>query len=41
MQVASGKQLEHEDWYPLTMFTAKGEDIQDVNSTSFYNNAEV
>ena len=28
-------------WHPLTMFTARGEDIQDPNSTSFYNNSEV
>lgn len=39
--IASGKQAAHETWYPLTMFTARGEDIQDVNSTSFYNNSEV
>ena len=39
--IASGKQASHETWYPLTMFTARGEDIQDVNSTSFYNNSEV
>ena len=28
-------------WHPLTMFTARGEDVQDPNSTSFYNNSEV
>ena len=28
-------------WQPLTMFTARGEDVQDPNSTSFYNNSEV
>jgi len=39
--IASGKQLEHDLWYPLTLFTARGEDVQDVNSTSFYNNSEV
>ena len=39
--IASGKQAAHETWYPLTMFTARGEDIQDQNSTSFYNNSEV
>ena len=39
--IASGKQLEHDHWYPLTFFTARGEDIQDINSTSFYNNSEV
>ena len=39
--IASGKQLEHGLWHPLTLFTARGEDVQDVNSTSFYNNSEV
>lgn len=39
--IASGKQMSHPHWYPLTVFTARGEDVQDVNSTSFYNNAEV
>ena len=39
--LASGKQTKHEKWHPLTFFTARGEDIQDKNSTSFYNNAEV
>lgn len=28
-------------WYPLTMFTARGEDQQGVDSTSFRNEAEV
>eukprot|EP00090_Calanus_glacialis_P043171 TRINITY_DN7638_c0_g1_i1.p1 TRINITY_DN7638_c0_g1~~TRINITY_DN7638_c0_g1_i1.p1 ORF type:complete len:1395 (-),score=231.54 TRINITY_DN7638_c0_g1_i1:680-4864(-) len=39
--VASGKPPSHPSWYPLTFFTARGEDIQDPNSTSFYNNSEV
>ena len=39
--LASGKQTKHESWHPLTVFTARGEDVQDTNSTSFYNNAEV
>ena len=39
--IASGKQAKHGTWHPLTMFTARGEDIQDTNSTSFYNNSEV
>eukprot|EP00095_Tigriopus_kingsejongensis_P007852 maker-scaffold62_size438377-snap-gene-2.15 protein:Tk07852 transcript:maker-scaffold62_size438377-snap-gene-2.15-mRNA-1 annotation:"helicase with zinc finger protein domain" len=39
--VASGKQTTHDKWYPLTVFTARGEAIQDANSTSFYNNSEV
>lgn len=39
--LASGNQSKHEKWYPLTVFTARGEDVQDSNSTSFYNNAEV
>ncbi len=33
--------LRHERWHPLTVFTARGEDVQDANSTSFYNNSEV
>jgi len=39
--VGSAKQPKHDTWYPLTFFTARGEDIQDTNSTSFYNNSEV
>ncbi|TRY67479.1 hypothetical protein TCAL_05962 [Tigriopus californicus] len=39
--VASGNQTVHDKWYPLTVFTARGEAIQDANSTSFYNNSEV
>ncbi|XP_037940519.1 probable helicase with zinc finger domain [Teleopsis dalmanni] len=39
--IASGKQPRHERFYPLTFFTTRGEDIQDKNSTAFYNNAEV
>ena len=39
--LASGKQTKHDSWHPLTLFTARGEDVQDANSTSFYNNAEV
>ncbi|XP_063235527.1 probable helicase with zinc finger domain [Bacillus rossius redtenbacheri] len=39
--VSSGNQPRHEKFYPLTFFTARGEDVQDVNSTAFYNNAEV
>ena len=39
--IASGKQMEHGLWFPLPLFTARGEDVQDVNSTSFYNNSEV
>ncbi|QQP40187.1 Uncharacterized protein FKW44_014159 [Caligus rogercresseyi] len=39
--LASGKQSTHDLWHPLTHFTARGEDVQDLNSTSFYNNAEV
>jgi len=38
---SSGKQPPHPKWFPLTFFTARGEDVQDVNSTSFYNNYEV
>lgn len=39
--LASGKQPRHETYYPLTFFTARGEDVQDLNSTAFHNNAEV
>ena len=39
--LASGRQTAHSDWYPLTMFNTKGEDVQDENSTSFYNDTEV
>ncbi|XP_041473482.1 probable helicase with zinc finger domain isoform X3 [Lytechinus variegatus] len=39
--LASGKQPPHPKWYPLTFFTARGEDVQEKNSISFYNNAEV
>lgn len=39
--VASGKQPRHELYYPLTFFTTRGEDVQDKNSTGFYNNSEV
>lgn len=39
--IASGKQPRHDKFYPLTFFTTRGEDIQDKNSTAFYNNSEV
>lgn len=39
--IASGKQPRHDKFYPLTFFTTRGEDFQDRNSTTFYNNAEV
>lgn len=35
------KQPQHNTYYPLTFFTTRGEDIQDINSTAFYNNSEV
>ncbi|KAF5278870.1 hypothetical protein FQR65_LT03559 [Abscondita terminalis] len=38
--IASGKQPRHQVLYPLTFFTARGEDVQDVNSTAFYNSSE-
>jgi len=38
---ASSVQPQHEDFYPLSFFTARGDDEQHVNSTAFYNNAEV
>jgi len=39
--VASSDQPRHTDFYPLSFFTARGDDDQHVNSTAFYNNAEV
>ena len=39
--LASGRQTAHAEWYPLTLFNTKGEDVQDENSTSFYNDTEV
>lgn len=39
--IASGKQPRHDKFYPLTFFTTRGEDLQESNSTAFYNNAEV
>ena len=39
--LASGHQKPHRSWFPLTVFTARGEDVQDANSTSFYNHYEV
>ncbi|KAG8254716.1 hypothetical protein J6590_005275 [Homalodisca vitripennis] len=39
--ISSGKQPRHDKFYPLTFFTTRGEDVQDHNSTAFYNNSEV
>ena len=39
--LTSGRQEPHPAWPPLTFFTARGEDMQDPNSTSYYNNSEV
>ena len=39
--LATGVQPRHEVFYPLSFFTARGEDMQHQNSTAFYNNAEV
>ena len=39
--IASGRQPAHPIWFPLTVFKTMGEDVQDTNSTSFYNTAEV
>ena len=38
---ASSVQPRHDDFYPLGFFTARGDDEQHINSTAFYNNAEV
>lgn len=39
--VSSSKQPKHCKFYPLTFFTTRGEDVQDQNSTAYYNNSEV
>jgi len=39
--IAASTQPRHDDFYPLSFFTARGDDEQHVNSTGFYNNAEV
>lgn len=39
--VSRSKQPQHFRYYPLTFFTTRGEDVQDQNSTAFYNNSEV
>ncbi|XP_049819746.1 probable helicase with zinc finger domain isoform X3 [Aethina tumida] len=39
--VSSSKQPAHSKFFPLTFFTTRGEDVQDKNSTAFYNNSEV
>lgn len=39
--LASKDQPKHKTFYPLTFFTARGEDVQDTNSTAYYNNSEV
>nr|XP_023024171.1 probable helicase with zinc finger domain isoform X1 [Leptinotarsa decemlineata] len=39
--ISSSKQPKHYKFYPLTFFTTRGEDVQDKNSTAFYNNSEV
>ena len=39
--VASSRQPAHPTWYPLSFFTARGEETQEQASTSYYNNSEV
>ncbi|KAJ8977192.1 hypothetical protein NQ317_018075 [Molorchus minor] len=39
--ISSSRQPRHVKFYPLTFFTTRGEDVQDKNSTAFYNNSEV
>lgn len=31
----------HDKFYPLTFFSARGEEVQEKDSTSYYNMAEV
>lgn len=39
--IASSNQPGHDKYHPLSFFTSRGEDVQDKNSTAFYNLAEV
>ncbi|XP_059155156.1 probable helicase with zinc finger domain [Physella acuta] len=39
--ISSGNIIAHDQFYPLTFFAAKGEEIQHENSTGFYNMSEV
>ncbi|XP_076263700.1 helicase with zinc finger [Rhynchophorus ferrugineus] len=39
--ISSSKQPKHSKYFPLSFFTTRGEDVQDKNSTAFYNNSEV
>ncbi|ENN70915.1 hypothetical protein YQE_12318, partial [Dendroctonus ponderosae] len=39
--ISSSKQPRHFKYFPLSFFTTRGEDVQDKNSTAFYNNSEV
>jgi superfamily I DNA and/or RNA helicase len=39
--ISSGNQPRHEKLYPLTFYTTRGEDVQETNSTAFYNISEV
>ncbi|KAH9492798.1 hypothetical protein Btru_024739, partial [Bulinus truncatus] len=39
--IPSGNIVAHDQFYPLTFFAAKGEEIQHENSTGFYNMSEV
>ena len=38
---ASGRQLAHPQWHPLTFFASRGRDVQEVNTTGYHNDAEV
>ncbi|KAK3765648.1 hypothetical protein RRG08_063685 [Elysia crispata] len=39
--ISSGNIVAHDQFYPLTFFAAKGEEIQHENNTGFYNMSEV
>ncbi|XP_062616187.1 probable helicase with zinc finger domain isoform X1 [Saccostrea cucullata] len=39
--ISSGNQPAHPNYYPLTFFSTRGEDLQHENCTGFYNIAEV
>ncbi|CAG5131356.1 unnamed protein product [Candidula unifasciata] len=39
--ISSGNIVAHDQFYPLTFYAAKGEEIQHENSTGFYNMSEV
>ena len=39
--IACGDQIKHSVYYPLTFFTAKGEEVLESGSTSYHNDSEI